>query len=102
VTAGVFAALAAAFARRPAGRSIVIPVHAERRGHPVLFAADHREAILALDEQTPLHDLIRARGDEIEHVPVDHPGVIMGMNTEEEYRALLAEFRARRGAGGRP
>lgn len=90
------------FGARPAGGTILIPAHRGRRGHPVLMAAAHREAILALPDGVPLRDYIRARETEVEIVPAQGAGVVTGINTEDEYRAALAEFRRRRAAGGAP
>jgi len=89
------------FGERKDGKTIVIPAFEGRRGHPVLISASHREAILALADETPLRDYIHARESEVEIVPSAHSGVVTGMNTEKEYRAILAEYeRSRSGAEG--
>jgi CTP:molybdopterin cytidylyltransferase MocA len=74
----------------------VIPTFQGRRGHPVLMSEAHRIALLALGDEAPLHDYIRARSGACAHVAVDNPGVIAGMNTDVEYRSALAEIRKRR------
>jgi len=97
VEAADIAALSARFESSPAGKTVFIPTFEGRRGHPVLMAAAHREAILGLGDAAPLHDHIRACAAEVEHVPVANSGVVCGINTEDEYRAALEEFRRRRG-----
>jgi CTP:molybdopterin cytidylyltransferase MocA len=83
------------FIDRPPGKSVVIPTHGGRRGHPVLLAGSHRQPILGMDDVTPLHHRIRARRWEIEHVSMSCPGVVRGMNTDEDYREALAGWRER-------
>jgi molybdenum cofactor cytidylyltransferase len=82
----------------PAGTSIWIPAFRGRRGHPVLFAASHREAILALEDRTPLRDYVRGREPAVEIVTAGNSGVVTGINTRAEYEAALAEMRRRRAA----
>jgi CTP:molybdopterin cytidylyltransferase MocA len=81
--------LARRFDAGEAGRSIFIPTWEGRRGHPLLVGAEHAEAILGLGDDEPLHAHLRAHADTIEHLPASGPGVVMGMNTEGEYRAVI-------------
>src|SRR5262249_52893434 len=71
------------------GRTILIPTWHGKRGHPVLVAASHRESIAALPDGETLRDYLRSREIEIEVVTASGPGVVTGVNTEEEYRAAL-------------
>lgn len=99
VEAGTFRALEEAGAAGGPGRSIAIPAHDGRRGHPVLVGARHRPGILALPDEDPLRGYIRAREREKEVVLVSaDAGVVTGMNTDEEYRAALSAYRRRREA----
>jgi molybdenum cofactor cytidylyltransferase len=98
VEAKDLAALAKAFDQRAKGMSIVLPVHEGRRGHPVLFEREHRRAILSLRDDTPLHDHVHTWSEEVVEVETANAGVVTGMNTEDEYRAVLAEYRRRRAA----
>lgn len=91
--------LGEAFRGREAGKSIVIPTFEGRRGHPILLALEHREAIRTLSDETPLHGHIRIHEDQIVHVPVENEGVVMRMNTDEEYRRVLALYRSRKAGG---
>lgn len=83
------------FEDREDGKTIVIPTHEGRRGHPVLLEAAHRQGILELDDVAPLHDYIRARAGEVALVPLENEGIVARMNTEEEYGRVLALFRRR-------
>lgn len=61
---------------------IVIPVHSGRRGHPLLFPRS------VLDELTPdrtLRDVVRRDPSRLVELPVDDPGILMDMDTPEEY-----------------
>lgn len=89
------------FEPRPRGRTIFLPVHQGRRGHPALFAGHHRSAILELPDTEPLNAYVRVREGEVAEVRVDNPGVILPMNTPAEYRSAL-ELWAARGAAGTP
>ena len=99
VTSVEIDALIEKFEEKPRGRTIFMATHDSKRGHPVLFASSHRTALLALGDDEPLHNYTRVRGGEIEHVAVDNPGILHGMNTPEEYEGLLAAYRAGQTAG---
>lgn len=94
ITSREIDALISRLAAHPRGRSIFVATYDDRRGHPVLFAASHRSAILGLGDDEPLHDYIRLRDGETEQVPTGNPGVVTGMNTPEEYKALLEIYRS--------
>lgn len=64
------------------GAEAVIPIHANRRGHPILLGATLFDRILALGPDEPLRNLLRdARAVEI---PVDDPGVLVDLDTPED------------------
>ena len=69
----------------------------------MLFSASHRSAILELGDDEPLREYIRLREGETEQVAMTNPGVMIDMNTPEEYQRLLALYRANASAAkGRP
>jgi len=89
------------FEPRPRGRTIFVATWGGRRGHPVLFASSHRAPVLELSDDEPLNDYIRIREAEVESVPVDNPGIVLEMNTPEQYLEALELYRSRRaGAPG--
>ena len=75
-------ALLAAFRRAvdPAA-AIVAPVHAGRRGHPVLWGRDHYSALATLQGDTGGRDLLTGR--RILPVAVDDPGTLLDLDTDE-------------------
>jgi molybdenum cofactor cytidylyltransferase len=100
VLAGDIDRLIERFETHPRGRTIFIAAHEGRRGHPVMFSGVHRAGLLEMPDDEPLHAYIRLREGEVDQVPVDNPGVVLPMNTEDEYRQALALWRARERAEG--
>lgn len=83
------------FEERHRRRTIFISTHAGERGHPVLFASPHRGPILEMGDDEGLNSYIRVREGETEEVPVEGRGILLTMNTPEQYQQLLSEYRAR-------
>jgi molybdenum cofactor cytidylyltransferase len=80
-----------------AGRHrVVLPVHAGRRGHPALVGADLVADIAAIPAGEGLHHLWRARPDVLSEVAVDDSGVLIDLDTPEDYE----KWTGRRGDGG--
>ena len=71
-----------------AGRGIVLPTFAGRRGHPAAYAARFAAEILALGPDATLRDLLSRHPDEVLDVPVTDAGVLLDMDTPEEYARL--------------
>lgn len=76
--------------------SIVIPVHNGRKGHPALFPRPILEEIRFLPT---LREVIAGHRDKVRLLEVPDSGMLLDMDTPEEYRRLLDHFRA---AGHRP
>ena len=71
---------------RAAGRPrVVLPIHAGRRGHPALVGADLIADIGAIPAGQGLRHLWRARPEVLFEVPVDDGGVLMDLDTPEDY-----------------
>ncbi len=96
VTSGDLDALLERFEERHHRRTIFIATHGGERGHPVLFASSHRGTILEMGDDEGLNGYIRVREGETEEVPVDGRGVVLSMNTPEQYQQLLSAYRAGR------
>ncbi len=88
-------ALLAAWKVRAAGKSIVVPVHDGKRGHPAIFGAGLFPEILALPAEEPLHAVLRKDPGRVVEVPVVDPWSVFRMDTPEAYREALAEYRRR-------
>jgi molybdenum cofactor cytidylyltransferase len=67
-----------------AGASIAMPRHAGARGHPVGFAAVHRDALLALHNDAGARGIVRARAADVVELDVDDPGVVRDVDRRED------------------
>ncbi len=65
------------------GASIVVPTHAERRGHPIGVSRSVLAEILASPASTTLRDIVRRDAGRVVEVPVSE-GAILGVNTPED------------------
>ena len=65
--------------------AIIIPCHNGRRGHPPLFP---RRLLDDLAGSLTLRDLMRMYSERIRHLDVRDPGVLIDMDTPEDYQRL--------------
>jgi molybdenum cofactor cytidylyltransferase len=65
--------------------SIVVPVFAGRRGNPVLLARSLFPMVLALEGDIGARAILAANEDLIETVDVDHDGILLDVDTWEDY-----------------
>jgi molybdenum cofactor cytidylyltransferase len=80
VASATIAALIAAW--RPRGsRGIVAPVFEGRRGHPVVFGADHFPALRTLAGDRGARAILRERAGDLSLFAVDDPGVLVDVDT---------------------
>ena len=82
VTPQDYARLAAAHDAQPT--RICVPVWEGRRGHPVLFGADHRAALAALKGDVGARSILREAADVLS-VPAASAGVLVDLDTEEDF-----------------
>jgi len=83
VASSTIAALVAAW--RPLGpRGIVAPVFDGRRGHPVVFGADHLPALRALGGDRGARALLEERRADLSLVEVADPGVLVDLDVPED------------------
>lgn len=76
---------------RSAGRQrAVLPVHAGRRGHPALVGADLVADIAAIPPGEGLRHLWRMRPDVLVELSVDDSGVLLDLNTPEDYEKWIS------------
>jgi len=77
--------IAPALIRALSGRGgIAAPVHAGRRGHPVLFGGDWIPALRDLDGDVGAQALIRQAGARFTTVETDDPGVLFDVDRPED------------------
>jgi molybdenum cofactor cytidylyltransferase len=83
-------------------RTIFVPTHAGRRGHPTLLAWSEVAALRASPLGEGLNRFIRSRPERTAEVPVDSDLILADLDTPEDYARLLALAAGRRplAAGG--
>jgi molybdenum cofactor cytidylyltransferase len=74
------------------GRGIVVPVHAGRRGHPLLLAGRYRGEILTGCDRVGLRGLLAAHADDVFELPVLTSAVLADMDYPEDYQRELARL----------
>ncbi len=75
------------------GRGIVVPVHAGRRGHPILLDARYRDEILTGYDQLGLRGLLAAHAHDVYELPVSNAAVLSDMDYPEDYQRELTRLR---------
>ncbi len=66
--------------------SIVAPVHAGRRGHPVGFSRTWRRALLALGGDQGARGILAAQAQAVHRIAVDDPGVLFDVDVPADLR----------------
>ncbi len=68
-------------------QALVVPSHAQRRGHPILLPRRLWDEALALPAGATLRSLIQRHAAAIRYVEVDTPSVLADLDTPEQYAA---------------
>ncbi len=87
VDAAVIEALIASLAPN----RIVLPTYQRRRGHPVLFASEVLQEILALPASQGANIVVRKDPNRIIEVPVNAPGILVDVDTPEQFKLLTKD-----------
>ena len=74
-------------------KAIIIPSHNRRRGHPTLFP---REIIQQIFESSSLRDVVRRHETLIDFLEVEDCGVVLDMDTPEQYALVQQEYTNRK------
>lgn len=96
VQPSTFERLADALQENP--RSIVIPVYGGADGHPVFFGPRFYDSLLRLDGDAGGRGLIDRNADAVLRIPVDDPGILKDVDTDEDFSRYRA---SRLGESGR-
>jgi len=88
-----------AFASAPAG-SICLPVHAGRRGHPVLFDRSYLGELATLTGEGGARPILDRHGDRVLEVEVSSDAVLADVDTPAALLRVRAGARPGPGAGG--
>jgi molybdenum cofactor cytidylyltransferase len=70
---------------------IIVPTYEGRRGHPVLFAPDVLDEILALPPTEGANIVVRKDPSRVIEVPVKAPGILVDIDTPEQFEELSKE-----------
>ncbi len=76
---------------------ILIPIFQGHKGHPVLFSAGMAEELLEAPDSSNLRDFIRRKG--YQTVVVEDEGILMDLDTPDDYEQILKRARARSRGG---
>jgi molybdenum cofactor cytidylyltransferase len=68
------------------GASIAAPRHLGKRGHPVGFAAAHRDELLALSGDSGARTIVEANASLVDFVDVDDAGVLADVDVPADLR----------------
>jgi molybdenum cofactor cytidylyltransferase len=71
-----------------AANRIVVPVFEGRRGHPVLFGSQVLQEILSLAPSQGANIVVRKDPSRIVQVPVNSPGILVDVDTPEDFQKL--------------
>lgn len=80
--------------------SIVVPVHAGRRGHPALFDASLIPEFLALGPDVPARTVTNADAERVHLFETADAEVLRNMDTPSDYHDALEVYSARGGEAG--
>lgn len=96
VTATDVARLVEAYRSEPdPAKSIFIPSHAMKRGHPVLCRRELAAEFLALPQGGSGRDVVNRVNSRVAHVIYSEAYVLMDMDTPEDYVRCLEAYRVR-------
>jgi len=70
---------------------IVVPSYQGKRGHPVLFSSSLFSELLNAPLDQGAKWVVHAHGGETLEIPTEDEGVIIDLDTPEEYRKRLGE-----------
>ena len=94
VSRGEIARLTAAFHAEPA-KSIFVPSHRMRRGHPILCRRPLAEEYASLPPGSSARAVLDADPGRISYVLFDEAYILMDMDTPEDYARCLEAYRER-------
>lgn len=77
---------------------IIQPRYDGKSGHPVLIPGAGIESILALPAEATLKTWMRDRAEQILALEVNDPGILMDVDTPEDYQRAVAMFESARAA----
>jgi molybdenum cofactor cytidylyltransferase len=70
---------------------ILMPVHEGKRGHPMLVDIGFRQPFMELQPGETARKVIDDNHTQVREVPTNNPGVLVDIDTPEEYRQALRQ-----------
>jgi len=70
-------------------KGIILPVCKGERGNPIIISIKYRAELLAQTGDIGGRELLKAHPEDVLEVPVDCEGVVININTKEEYEKRL-------------
>ena len=77
---------------QPGQRQILVPTYSGRRGHPTLFSANFVSDVNQIPLDCGLNWVLKQHAASIIEIPVADPGILVDLDTPEDYQALLARL----------
>lgn len=75
---------------RAHGYAITVPEYRGKGGHPIALSAALLPELLEIDEESQgIKAVVRHRPESVNRIPLDNPGILLDLNTPEQYRAAL-------------
>jgi molybdenum cofactor cytidylyltransferase len=69
-------------------KGIIVPVYQGRRGHPVIFAIKYKDELLNLEGDVGGREIINRHPDDVLEVAVNCEGVLLDIDTIENYTPM--------------
>lgn len=72
---------------------VLIPRHAGKKGHPVMFSEKVRSRIVCAEDSTTLRDLLEEFDKSTRFVEIEDEGVLIDMDRREDYESILQRWK---------
>jgi molybdenum cofactor cytidylyltransferase len=72
-------------------KDIIVPVCQGHRGHPVIFSAALFPELRSLPADQGARELLRRYPEKIHHFETDEEGILLNIDTPEQYRSVVGE-----------
>ena len=70
-------------------KKIIIPTHNGRRGHPIIISSELFVEIRNASLNIGLREVVRAHENDIALVPTEEEGVLINIDTQEDYQRYI-------------
>lgn len=74
-------------------KPLAVPAYRGDTGHPLLVRRDLFDEIMDLADDEPLNQVVYRDAGRVDEVPTDNPGVLVNLDTPEDYEAAVQQPR---------